>query len=294
MSSILRSRMINELFANGRCRSGVLSVCESIASEKNTSLQAVGLDAFARMMDREYSALSGDASEVAGLLKAAAPGSGTTAERAVQLALRSRYADGIGPAGWSLWQDDELRGVLADCIARGIAADKTETAIAEDMTDVLEDNTTQTTPPALPVPEGPTRTTEDTPKATGGNIGSFGPVAFTVSRETVHTLHDLSRKRSARFAEHAVQNAKPKLQFQGVSLWEVSFRIRLVSAFSAPAQRIAAMESVQESGKAYPLVIGGRNLGTFVLVDVDVAERTHGPKGVLMAADLSVSLKEYC
>lgn len=285
----LRTSLINELFSNGRCRNGVLSVCEAIADDENTTLQAAGLDTFSRQMDREYRSFSGDAAEVAGLV-----GSSSKAERVVQLALRNRYADGIGPQAWALWQDTDLRNALKDCIARGIAAEKPDAAIADDVTEVLAENTEQTTPPSLPLPEVPTRTTAEIPKFSGGNVGSFGPVGFTVSRETVHTLHDISRKRSARFAEHGIMNAPPKLQFQGMGLWEASFRIRLTSALCAdPAKRIATLVAVHESGKAYPLVIGGRNLGTFVLVDMDIAERTHGPKGVLMSADLSLSLKEY-
>jgi len=287
--SALRTRMINELFANGRCRDGIMSVCEALASEENTTLQKAGLDAFARQMDREYYALSGDAAEVAGLV-----GNGLKAERVVQQALRCRYLDGIGPAAWSLWQDAELRAAVADCIVRGIMDDSEESVIVEDMSGVMADNAEPETPPVLPMPEVPNRAVDDSPKASGGNIGSFGPVAFIVSRETVHTLHDLSRKRSARYAEHAVLNAPPKLQFQGVALWEVTFRIRLASALcSSPTGRLADLEQVQIAGKAHPLVVGGRNLGDFVLTDLDIAERTYGPKGVLMAADVSVSMKEY-
>lgn len=292
MNHALRSRMINELFANGRCRNGVLPVCTSLAAEEGTTLDAAGLAVFARQADREYAALSGDAAEVAGLR--GIPGESLKAERAVQLALKSRYADGLGPGHW-LWQDSDLRGLLADALLHGLQLGKTEPAIVGDMEAILKDNSVPATPPVIASPPVPYAVSlPDSVPAGRNNIGSFGPVGFQVSRETVHTLHELSRKRSARYAEHAVLHTAPKLQFMGMGLWEVSFRIRLAAAFcNDPATRITTLEEVQASGKAHTLVIGGRNLGPFVLADIDVTERTHGPKGMLMAADIAVTIKEY-
>lgn len=124
-------------------------------------------------------------------------------------------------------------------------------------------------------------------------VGSFGTIAFQCSASEVATFKDLSRTRSANFAEHAVLEKKAKLQFTGVSLEEMTFTVQLHAAFTDPEDRAYAFWAAQEAGEPRSMVIGNRNYGDFVLVDITETQKHHGKNGTAQYIELELTFREY-
>ncbi len=124
-------------------------------------------------------------------------------------------------------------------------------------------------------------------------VGSFGTIVFQCSDKEIMTFKDLSRTRSAEFAEHPVLEKKSKLQFVGVSLEEMSFTVQLHAQFTDPEDRASAFWAAQGTGEPRNMVIGNRNYGKFVIVDITEGQKHHDGDGEAAFIELELSLKEY-
>lgn len=125
-------------------------------------------------------------------------------------------------------------------------------------------------------------------------IGSFGNIAFTTSAQQVRTFAGLSKQAEARYAEHALAGKKPLLEFVGPGLEQVSFSIRLDKFLGLdPVGEIERIVNLRDEGEAQPLVIGGKYLGMYVITNASEARKFHDNRGVLIQADISLTLKEY-
>ncbi|MBI9112242.1 phage tail protein [Maridesulfovibrio ferrireducens] len=124
-------------------------------------------------------------------------------------------------------------------------------------------------------------------------VGSFGTIVFSCSDKEVMTFKDLSRTRTAEFAEHPVLEKKSRLQFTGVSLEEISFSVLLMAGLTDPEDRAIGFWTAQESGEPRNLILGGRNYGKFVVTNITEGHKHNGPDGKPLCIELELSLKEY-
>lgn len=125
-------------------------------------------------------------------------------------------------------------------------------------------------------------------------LGNFGEIVFEASAQTVRNWQKLQRKGSARFAEHKVLGAKPRLEFLGEGLDTVSLQIRLDHQLGLdPIAEIDALRAIKAAGQEKQLILGGNVFGKFVLVDLVEDHQRHGAGGLLLMADVSLELKEY-
>jgi phage protein U len=125
-------------------------------------------------------------------------------------------------------------------------------------------------------------------------IGTFADIVFEVSREQVLTFAGFTRSGEANFAEHAVLDDKPRLQFTGVSLDEIQFSVRLdISLGVDPAEQVRMMRRMLAAGEARPLIVGEVFLGDFVLVRLEESWTNVDNLGNLLVAELALSLREY-
>ncbi len=122
-------------------------------------------------------------------------------------------------------------------------------------------------------------------------VGSFGDLVFRVSDSEVFTLRDFQRRRAAQFAEHAVLSGLARLQFLGVALAEVEFKIQLSRSFTDVEARLAQVDAMIEAGEHHALVAAGRKLGRFVILESQEAVKHMA--SVIVTAELSLKLKEY-
>lgn len=289
----LTERMVQELFDNGRCADGIRPVCEELAQEHGQSLEPGGeLEFFVRQLEREHGALSAEVERVSGLC-----GDTSTAIRAGRKLLSERFQDGA-PQDWALSFDSALRSRLGDLMQDGIRAGESALRIAENMQAEVQAHAEalgRVVPglSSVALPDA-ARLGMAEQLAPVVGVGSFGTVAFQVGRSSMLTLHDFVRRRSTRTAEHTVLVAKPRMQFVGTGLWDLSFRIRLAVPFvRQPASRVKELEAMQETGEAHSLVLGSRNYGDYILTELEERPKHYAPGGGTLVTELSLCLKEY-
>jgi phage protein U len=125
-------------------------------------------------------------------------------------------------------------------------------------------------------------------------IGSLGRVIFSSSTNKVLTFSGLSKQAEARYHEHTIIAGKPKLEFLGAGLDEVSFNIKLDRSLGvSPSAEIKKLADMRDSGKAEALIIGGEFLALFVIASFSENWKTVDNRGRLLAADLTINLREY-
>lgn len=112
--------------------------------------------------------------------------------------------------------------------------------------------------------------------------------------EGLRGFEALRKTREAVYAEIPLLDGKPRLQRTGTALQSITVGIRLMAAFTTPAEDIAALDAFRETGEVLPLVSGtGEVLGDFVIVSIDETVEETSPSGVLLHATVSLTLKEH-
>lgn len=127
-------------------------------------------------------------------------------------------------------------------------------------------------------------------------VGSLGDVYFVASSRTLRTISDYSRKVSARYAEHSILLNKPKLEYVGPNLEEISFSIQLHTMYGVkPEEEFEQLKEYVEFGAVVDFVLNNTPIGVdqWVLKEVDMSDVLFGPKGGIIYAKVNVILAEY-
>jgi phage protein U len=125
-------------------------------------------------------------------------------------------------------------------------------------------------------------------------VGSFGRVVFQVSEEQLHLVKNVQRTTAARTEEHQVVGAKPRLEFLAPELDKVSFTVFWHRGFGAdPRAEIKKLRELCTAGATRLLILGGENMGKFLLEEMQESWMHSGPNGAPLVAEASLTLKEY-
>ena len=125
-------------------------------------------------------------------------------------------------------------------------------------------------------------------------IGSFGSLAFICSEKKVRTFSDLSRELAVRWAKHDLIGQKPVLEWVGEGLSSVSLKIRFdVSLGTVPKDGLDHLKRMMENGLAKTLIIGGENLGRYVIESIAEERRFHAGDGACLVAEATLNLAEW-
>jgi len=125
-------------------------------------------------------------------------------------------------------------------------------------------------------------------------IGSFAGIRFETSDSRILNFLQLSREKSARFANHEVIGAKPKKEHLGPGLDSLDFTMALDAEHGVkPKVTIRMLDRVIDSGKNSPFILGGWNLGRFVIVSKSDTYDIITNRGGIVQAKVDVSLEEY-
>ena len=124
-------------------------------------------------------------------------------------------------------------------------------------------------------------------------IGAFGPVAFATSASYVRTFDELKETRKARYAKHDVLDLDSKLQWLGMDLAGVNLPMKFHAGFSDPQAEREKLNAMITEHIAYPLVIGGKNLGEFVIEEIALTWDQVSNKGDILHLTVEARLKEY-
>lgn len=125
-------------------------------------------------------------------------------------------------------------------------------------------------------------------------IGSFAGIQFKVSDDVLRTFRNLTRTTSARFANHEVIGVKPKKEYLGPGLKTGSFSIDLIAYLGVdPMTAINKLDRYVESGRDSPFILGGRNLGRFVILTKSEEYGMITNRGKVISCTVDVEMEEY-
>lgn len=127
-----------------------------------------------------------------------------------------------------------------------------------------------------------------------GNLGDL--ITFQVSSKKVLTFKGFQRQTKGRWARHDVFGKKPKSEFLGPDLQQVTLNI-FISAMHRvkPRKTIDRIGKAIEKGTPFTFVIGGKKIGKNMWV-IDNMSDTWGDvieDGRLVSANLTLTLTEY-
>lgn len=127
-------------------------------------------------------------------------------------------------------------------------------------------------------------------------VGSLGNVIFQCSSYYTKTINNLSRSLSVRWIEHKTIGSKPKLQFDGIELDTIKFKIHLNIALGVnPLVSAKELENYLKSGKQLKFFLGGKKVGNgiYVITGINEEHKSYTANGVVTKMELSLDLKEY-
>lgn len=98
----------------------------------------------------------------------------------------------------------------------------------------------------------------------------------------------------ADFAEHALIEGKPRLQFIGDKLDEIRIQLAFHLHYCDPEAELAKLKDALAAHQAMALVLGnGDYKGWFVLTDVQATSKHTDKAGTLIALEASITLREF-
>lgn len=127
-------------------------------------------------------------------------------------------------------------------------------------------------------------------------VGSLGDVIFEASAAgRVMTPSEFQADCSARFEEHKVVGAPPRLEFLSAELTAMNLPIRLRADMGInPAKEAEKLSVMCKNGKVARLILAGYSLGDVVIESVTQTWRLLAPNGKgPYLLDLNLKLKEY-
>lgn len=127
----------------------------------------------------------------------------------------------------------------------------------------------------------------------GRPVGAFGPYAFFVSADAIHTFSKGGRTRGARFAQQEVIGGKDRLEATTPELDEVTLEVVLDQALGVPPEALAiALNQIKELQESWPLFVGPVYKGHFVIRGISESWERFGRIGAIERMTLSISFLE--
>ncbi|MDR2451851.1 MAG: phage tail protein [Candidatus Accumulibacter sp.] len=118
----------------------------------------------------------------------------------------------------------------------------------------------------------------------------LGDIAFSL----ITHFEGIGENFSAHFAEHALIEGKPRLQWVGDHLDEVRWSMVLHAGFCQPALEMLKIKAAIARHEALPLVFANGNyLGRFVPTDLSVTTKQLMRDGTLIWVEAELTLREY-
>ncbi|AIQ20724.1 hypothetical protein H70357_31715 [Paenibacillus sp. FSL H7-0357] len=127
-------------------------------------------------------------------------------------------------------------------------------------------------------------------------VGALGPIVFSVSEAYILTLQDLVRSSAGRWAQHDIIGQKPKKEWLGPGVDTVTFSIRFSWEHGLnPRKAVDRLTELERAGRALPLVIGNKGVGTglWVITNMTQAWEQLDNRGNVRVAKVDLTLEEY-
>ena len=117
-----------------------------------------------------------------------------------------------------------------------------------------------------------------------GNLGDL--IVFEVSSEKIQTFSSLTRSVKGKWTTHDIISNKPKSEFLGADLSDISFAVTL---------SVNHGEEAVEKGEHFPFVLGGRLIGEndWKITSMSETYSTIIADGKIAQAKVNLTLQEY-
>ena len=118
----------------------------------------------------------------------------------------------------------------------------------------------------------------------------LGPVVFDLV--TYWDGHEV--KRGYEYAEHKVLEGKPKLQWTGDGLEELSIAVELHAVYCNPEEQLNILYDAAASHQALPLTMGsGVYRGRYILTHISQTTKHTDGQGRILSLSAKLDLKEW-
>lgn len=128
------------------------------------------------------------------------------------------------------------------------------------------------------------------------SICSFGYQNFRADISQVYTPNGISLEFGKDLETQGTTGKKPVLYLKGINLIKVSFKIHLSRRLGVGVEsKIEAWKTMAENNIPYAFLIGGKPVSKnrFVCTSVKADIKEIGKNGVIVTADLDITLEEY-
>lgn len=128
-------------------------------------------------------------------------------------------------------------------------------------------------------------------------LGSWGKdLIFSVSSEKVLTFKKMGRETSGRWANHVPTYGKPKREFLGAELEQLSIDITLNAFLGVNIEKtLKKLRGAVKTGRANYLLLGGKRVANYKYTLIKVSEEynTVYHDGFISEADVRLTFMEY-
>jgi phage protein U len=126
------------------------------------------------------------------------------------------------------------------------------------------------------------------------SIGVLDDIAFEVTGGRVRTWQEAGRSGEARWVEHEVYAGMPVSEFLGPGVDQIRMSVRFdIERGVVPRDEIRKLREKRDTGAVMQFTIGGNLVGDFTLRGIDEEWRRWSPKGVLMVAQVALTMRQY-
>lgn len=127
-------------------------------------------------------------------------------------------------------------------------------------------------------------------------MARWGDIKFKVNSEKIFSFSDMKRSYSARWASHSIIGKRPKMEFQGPDMDEITIKVILDAEFGVkPRATMRKFRVAAKRGKVAYFYVGGKKV---VIHKLYIASGTENwdeiwSKGELVRATANITFKEY-
>ena len=127
-------------------------------------------------------------------------------------------------------------------------------------------------------------------------VGSMGKIVFNTSSRRVMTFDNFNHNIGVNVSNHDIIGKKPTPELTGLASDEVTFDILLRKQNNvSPTKKLSELKTMCETGKVFPLIIGGKPVSDnyWMLTKVGTVTNYFGKSGEMISISVSVTLQEY-
>lgn len=127
-------------------------------------------------------------------------------------------------------------------------------------------------------------------------IGSFGTKIFSTSDRRILTFRDFTYTTTPRYTEHEIIGEKPKMEYIGPGLDDITFTITLhVNLGIDVKKELESWRKMAANGESQRLIIGKKRLGKgkWSITGCSESWGVVTNKGGIISATGDITLREY-